>query len=107
MSEVGNWQTTIPKVIGKAWSDPEFESQLLADPKAALQQFDLDPPDDMDVKVVKGTGGDVTWSVDNVNNAPVYTLTIPPKPAGVAAEALAAGDSDGVTVCCSICCCCE
>jgi ribosomally synthesized peptide (two-chain TOMM family) len=107
MSEVSNWQATIPKVIGKAWSDPAFESQLLSDPKAALQQFDLDAPDDMDVKVVKGQGADATWSVENVNNAPVYTLTIPPKPAGVSAEALAVGDSDGVTVCCSICCCCE
>jgi ribosomally synthesized peptide (two-chain TOMM family) len=105
MSEVNNWQTTIPKVIGKAWSDPEFESQLLADPKAVLQQFDLDPPEDMDVKVVKGQSGDATWSVENVNNAPVYTLTIPPKPEGVSAEALAAGDE--LTPCCSICCCCE
>ncbi len=96
-------------MLGKACIDPEFESQLLADPKAALQQFDLDPPDDMDVKVVKGTSGGVTSSVDNVNNAPVYTLTIPPKPDGVSAEALAGGEAGEIMPepCCSICCCCE
>ena len=96
----------MPKVIGKAWSDPEFENQLLSDPKAALQQFDLDAPDDLEVKVVKSQGGDVTWSVANVNNTPVYTLSIPPKPAGVSDEALGAGDFD-IDPCCSICCCCE
>ncbi len=63
----------------------------------------------MEVKVVKGTGGDVTWSVDNVNNAPVYTLTIPPKPEGVGAEGLGTGydPHDPPPLCCSICCCCE
>jgi hypothetical protein len=106
MSEVDKWQTTMPRVIGKAWSDPAFESLLLSNPKEALGQFDLDPPDGMDVKIVQGTSGDVAWSVENVNNAPVYTLTIPQKPAGVSDEALAVGDSDGITICCSICCCC-
>jgi ribosomally synthesized peptide (two-chain TOMM family) len=106
--EVSKWQSTLPKVIGRAWSDPSFEDKLVSDPKAALAEFDLDPPDDMDIHVERGQAGSdqPVWRVDNQDNVPVYTLTLPPKPAGVGDEALAAGATDGVTVCCSICCCC-
>src|SRR5262249_51776509 len=57
------------KVIARAWRDPAFKAQLLADPVAALKQAGIPVPDGMTVKVVEDT------------NTQVH-LVLPPKPVG-------------------------
>ena len=43
------------KVVAKAWTDPAFKAQLLADPRATLAAAGLAIPPDVTVKVVENT----------------------------------------------------
>ena len=43
------------KVVAKAWTDPTFKAQLLADPQATLAAAGLAIPPDVTVKVVENT----------------------------------------------------
>ncbi|MFD0672813.1 NHLP leader peptide family RiPP precursor [Cohnella sp. GCM10027633] len=59
------------QIIKKAWEDPAFKQQLLADPKTALQQaFGIEVPADIGLKVVAETPSE-------------YVLVIPPNPEDV------------------------
>jgi hypothetical protein len=64
------------KVIARAWSDPAFKAQLLADPCAALAAMDAPVPN-VAVKVVENTDT-------------LMYLILPPRPAetGLSQEAL-------------------
>ncbi|MFC5649331.1 NHLP leader peptide family RiPP precursor [Paenibacillus solisilvae] len=47
-------QELLNKIIEKAWSDPAFKKQLLADPKGAIQDsFNITVPDDIEVTAVE------------------------------------------------------
>lgn len=62
------------QIIQKAWEDPAFKEQLLADPKAALQQaFGIEVPEAITLKVVAETPTE-------------YVLVIPPNPEDVIEE---------------------
>lgn len=66
------------QIIKKAWEDPAFKQQLLADPKAALQQaFGIEVPQGIELKAVAETASE-------------YVLVIPPNPEDVV------GDGGGV-----------
>jgi hypothetical protein len=56
------------QLIARAWADDAFLNRLKNDPKAAMKELGLTPPDG-EVRVVVGTA-DKTY------------LVIPPKPAG-------------------------
>lgn len=57
------------QIIQKAWADPAFKEQLLADPRKALQaSFGIELPEGINLKVVEETPSD-------------YYLVIPPNPA--------------------------
>lgn len=43
------------KIVAMAWSDPDFKSKLIADPKAVLTSMGLKVPSDLTVKVVENT----------------------------------------------------
>jgi hypothetical protein len=43
------------KVIAKAWRDPAFKAELIANPAAALKAEGIDVPDGMAVTVVENT----------------------------------------------------
>jgi hypothetical protein len=43
------------KVVARAWSDPAFKAQLLADPKAALAAAGASVPPGVRVKVTENT----------------------------------------------------
>jgi hypothetical protein len=47
--------TAYAKVVARAWSDPAFKAQLLADPNAALASAGASVPPGMAVKVVEST----------------------------------------------------
>ena len=44
------------RVIMRAWQDGNFKSLLLHDPRAALQELDIDVPDQLTVAVYDNTG---------------------------------------------------
>ncbi len=55
-------QTTFGKVIAKAASDAKFKQRLLSDPKAALSEMDIEPPEGMEnvtIRVVENTADTV------------------------------------------------
>jgi hypothetical protein len=53
---MGNSDTTAyAKVVARAWSDPAFKAQLLADPDAALAAAGAPVPPGVAVKVVENT----------------------------------------------------
>jgi len=57
------------KIIAKAWRDPAFKAQLIADPHATLKSAGVDMPAGVTVKVVENTDKHVH-------------LVLPPKPTG-------------------------
>jgi hypothetical protein len=69
---VSNAETILrTKVIEKAWADPAFKQQLLADPKAALKAaFGVSIPENITLKAVEEQANELY-------------LVIPPNPAEV------------------------
>ncbi len=68
---VSNEQNLKDQIIEKAWTDAEFKSKLLADPKSAIKDaFGVDIPEDINLNVVEET-------------ADSYYLVIPQNPADV------------------------
>ena len=43
------------KIVAKAWRDPAFKAELIANPAAALKAEGIDVPDGMAVTVVENT----------------------------------------------------
>jgi hypothetical protein len=72
------------KIIAKAWRDPAFKAQLIADPQGTLKSAGVDMPVGVTVKVVENTDKHVH-------------LVLPPKPTGdisdESLEKIAAGQS--------------
>ncbi len=64
-----NTQDLKNQIIEKAWTDPDFKRELLANPKAAIKDaFGIDVPDDINLHV----------SEEDQNN---YYLALPRNPA--------------------------
>jgi len=70
------------KIIAKAWRDPAFKAELIANPAAALKAEGIDVPDGMAVTVVE-------------NTEKLFHLVLPPVPTDAlsdeALEAVAGG----------------
>lgn len=61
-------QELITQIIEKAWNDPAFKQQLLADPKTAIaEEFDVTIPENIELTVVEETSTS-------------FYLVIPPAP---------------------------
>ena len=43
------------KVVARAWSDPAYKAQLLADPASALAEMGLSPPEGVALEVYENT----------------------------------------------------
>lgn len=62
------------KIIQKAWEDPQFKAQLLADPKSALEaSFGVKLPEGIQLQAVEET-------------PTKFFLVIPPNPADLKSE---------------------
>jgi hypothetical protein len=55
MTMVKSDRTAYAKVVARAWSDPVFKAQLLADPNAALAAMGAPVPPGVGIKVVENT----------------------------------------------------
>ncbi len=62
-------------VVVKAWTDPAFKAQLLADPTSVMRAAGVDIPDGMDIKLVEHQAGEKEGHT-------VVTLPLPAAPAG-------------------------
>ena len=71
--------TVFGKIIAKAWRDPVFKAELIANPAAALKAEGIDVPAGMTVTVVENTDKQ-------------FHLVLPPKPTGELSD----GALDGV-----------
>ena len=71
--------TAFAKIIAKAWRDPVFKAELIANPAAALKAEGIDVPAGMTVTVVENTDKQ-------------FHLVLPPKPTGELSD----GALDGV-----------
>ncbi|WP_309121530.1 NHLP leader peptide family RiPP precursor [Paenibacillus sp.] len=68
------------KIIQKAWEDPQFKTQLLSDPKSALEAtFGVKLPEGIELKAVEETPTQ-------------FYLVLPPNPADLKSD----GGSDEV-----------
>lgn len=98
---VSEFKAAVPQVIAKAWSDPSFESLLLANASQAFQQFGVKLPDSFDLRVVKndaaGSGG---WVLTESGGRTVMTLPLPPQGSS-SGGAQAAGDCSSSSICCT------
>ncbi|MEX0348269.1 MAG: hypothetical protein AB3N15_02515 [Paracoccaceae bacterium] len=54
-SEVNPAQTAKSEFLNKVWTDKDFARQLEEDPKTALAEFDLNIPDDVEIRIVRDT----------------------------------------------------
>jgi len=61
------------KIVAKAWRDPSFKAELIANPVAALKAEGIDVPAGMTVTVVENTDK-------------LFHLVLPPVPAGELSE---------------------
>ena len=71
--------TVFGKIIAKAWRDPAFKAELIANPAAALKAEGIDVPAGMAVTVLENTDKQ-------------FHLVLPPKPTGELSD----GALDGV-----------
>jgi hypothetical protein len=62
-----------PKIVAKAWSDPEFKKQLLKNPAEALRSFGIEVPKNKKLVIQE-------------NKEDTIYLTLPEKPAGELTE---------------------
>jgi len=72
------------KIIARAWRDPAFKAELIANPAAALKAEGINVPDGMAVTVVENTDKQ-------------FHLVLPPAPSGeLSDEALEAVSGGGL-----------
>ena len=57
----------LASLFAACWKDEALKARLMADPKAVLAEYDMDVPDEMDVKVV-----------ENADNCVHITMPAPP-----------------------------
>jgi hypothetical protein len=70
------------KIIAKAWRDPAFKAELIANPAAALKAEGIDVPAGMTVAVVENTDKQ-------------FHLVLPPVPSGELSDEALDGVSGG------------
>lgn len=51
----GNWQKQWGLLVAKAWSDDDLKQRLIADPAAVLEEFGIEPPAGIELRVVEDT----------------------------------------------------
>ena len=49
----------LTELFAACWKDEALKARFMADPKAVLAEYDMDVPDDMDVKVVENADNTV------------------------------------------------
>jgi len=64
----GSWQKQWGMLVAEVWGDDDLKRRLISDPAGVLQEYGIDMPADVELKIVEDT--------DHVRH-----LVIPPSPA--------------------------
>jgi len=83
--------TAFGKIIAKAWRDPAFKAELIANPAAALKAEGLDVPDGVTVNVVENTDK-------------LFHLVLPPVPTDELADEQLGSAAGGMCYCKCVMC---
>jgi hypothetical protein len=51
----GNWQKQWGMLVARAWSDEALKERLIEDPQAVLEEFGIEAPDDVELRIVEDT----------------------------------------------------
>ena len=99
---IEKFKEAVPKVIAMAWSDPAFESLLIANPEQAFREIGVNLPETFGLRVVKHDKADSThWVLSESDGKSIMTLPLPPAPGGSVD-----GGVDAATAACSSSTCC-
>ncbi|MCH9625320.1 MAG: hypothetical protein S4CHLAM123_04910 [Chlamydiales bacterium] len=75
-----------PKIVAKAWSDPQFKAQFKENPKQVLATYGIEVPQEIDLEVIEDT-------------EQTHYILLPSKPEGELSEKsladIAAGTASG------------
>lgn len=94
-----SWETSVSKIIAKAWMDDEFRKRLIDEPTAILREAGLVLEDLAKVIINQGTAK----AGMNLNSDGTMTIDLPAKPNSLADEKMnhwSAGTGDIVGCCC-------
>jgi hypothetical protein len=51
----GSWQKQWGMLVARAWSDEDLKERLIENPRSVLEEFGIDVPDDVELRVVEDT----------------------------------------------------
>ena len=51
----GSWQKQWGMLVAQAWADDELKQRLIADPARVLEEFGIEPPEGVELRVVEDT----------------------------------------------------
>jgi hypothetical protein len=98
------------RVIARAWADPAFKAELIADPHGAFAELGVLWPDQYDVVFYDDPTASVgEWTTEGKGQSAVLRIPIPPAPNSgeLSDDDLAAVGGAGSDCCCctGLCCC--
>lgn len=87
-----DWQEQgkkISQVIAKAWLDPEFQQQLVANPVTVLQEYQVQIPEGLEVQLDPSS---FHWQIvpSPDGDGAIFKIPLPPKPNQIEDETLIA-----------------
>ena len=87
-----DWQEQVKKVsqvIAKAWLDPKFQQDLVANPEAVLQDYQVQMPEGVKVQIEPSAD---SWQIvpKPDGDGAIFKIPLPPKPNEIQDEELRA-----------------
>ena len=89
--EIGS---SVSQLIARAWLDPKFKEQLIADPLKTLEGEGIEIPPDVAVIIDQSIDN---WSIGLEGDSVVWRIPLPPKPTDFSEEHLSAWTRSNVT----------
>lgn len=100
----GEMNMAMQKAIGRAWADPQYKKQLLADPTKQLADLGVYYPDQYNVEFYDDPSAKVgDWTTTGKNQTATLRVPIPSAPAG---GNLSTDDLKMLASAADNCCCC-
>ena len=100
----GEMNMAMQKAIGRAWADPAYKKQLLADPMKQLAELGVYYPDQYNVEFYDDPSAKVgDWTTTGKNQTATLRVPIPAAPAG---GNLSTDDLKMLSSAADNCCCC-
>jgi hypothetical protein len=97
MRSTENWknlETSVSKIVAKAWIDDKFRDRLISEPKEVLREAGIVLGDFVRVIVNQGATG--TPTLQGAEGGTIYEINLPPKPVDLIDEQISSW-SAGIT----------